>query len=115
MTFHEFMNTPIPTVRDFLDKRNKRKNPIKYATEKFVNTLPEKPTFSQASSYSKTLKDLGEAQKNYTANDTRTGLLAKVITCLSSIAGISLILNHEKEDTITSKALNFVFKPHDKD
>jgi len=113
----DFLDRPVPEWMDvnrILDKRRKKKQPIKYMTEKYVESvsIEQNPNWTEVSN---TLCKLSTAEKNYSANDPKPKIFSKILSIAGSVFGIACITQPEKFDTFVSKAWPFVYKDRDQD
>ena len=88
--------------------RNKTENPLQAATDMLLRELVQVDGGSEeAERIVARLTELNELKKTNTSPPVSKDV---VVTAATNLAGILLILNHERAHVVTSKALGFVQK-----
>ena len=113
---NDLLDRPVPTIRERKENRLRKREPVKYVTQKYVESINlEEQTKADWISVSNNLAKLSEAQKNYTQNDPKPSYIRKTLGVLGAIASIFCITGAEKFDVFPTKAWAHVYKERDQD
>ena len=93
-------------------KKEKEPNYLDEEIKRVIEVMSEcDPGSDKYVQMSENLKRLTEAKANYETEDKAKLNPNTILTAASNLLGIGLILNYEKLNIITSKALSFIIKP----